>query len=114
MIGTEGLGDIYAPTAVFSSYALGDVMGSSDSSLYDVQGNKGFAAFAGGGISRLKDYLEGRLDLGIEDMEAEEELDLEGAVDLMYALGTEMGAHLDMAVWAQQRVDPDRAVVLIW
>lgn len=114
MTETEGLGNIYPPTAVFSSYTLGGVMGSSDQSLYDVQGDKGFAAFAGGGISRLKNYLEGRLDLDIEDPEAADELDLEGVVDLMYALGTEMGANLDMAVWAQQRIDPDRAVTLIW
>lgn len=114
MIGIGGLESAYGQTDLLSAHTLGDTMTSSNRSMYEVRGDRGFAAFARGGMARLKAYIEGKLELNIEDEKTEQELDFQDATELMYALGTDMGSHLDMAVWAQRYVDPDRAVSLIW
>ena len=74
----------------------------------------GFASFSRNGLSGLREYVEAKLKLGMGQEQEEGEIDFQGAAELMFTLGTEMGNHLDMAVWAQRQVDPNKAVSLLY
>ncbi len=113
MIGIGGLESTYGQTDFYAQFSVGASMGQPHGLFYQARHEDRFATFAHGGLARLKSYIESKLKLD-EQEEDDEEMDLEGASNLIYALGTDMGIHLDEAVKTQQYVNPDRAVTLIW
>jgi len=113
MNGIGGLGSPHLQEDPFDAF----IHGRSGSPLKEFNvgsaDDRGFAAFSKSGLGGLIAYIEDKLELGAGQPDGME-IDFQGAAELMFTLGTEMGNHIDMAVWAQRQVNPNRAVSLLY